>query len=315
MTERVSVGGLQVAKSLYEFLMQRALPGTDVDPGSFWDGFETIVTDLSPLNRALLERRDSLQEQLDDWCREHRGQPIDMVAYKAFLEKIGYLVPEGEPFQISTDNVDDEIARIAGPQLVVPVNNARYALNAANARWGSLYDAFYGTDVIPEAEGLEKGLTFNKKRGTAVVARVAEFLDDAVPLTDGSHADVTAYSLVNFNDHQGLSAMLSSGVKTGLVDPAEFVGYREQDGQLTSILLRNHGLHIDILIDRENPIGKEHPAAVCDVEVEAAITSIMDCEDSVAAVDAEDKAGVYSNWLGLMKGDLTENTRRQAVDP
>ena len=311
MTERVSVAGLQVAKTLYEFVLEKALPGTGVDPDAFWDGFGKIVADLSPVNRALLEKRDAIQEKLDSWCREHRGKSIDMGAYKAFLEEIGYLVPEGEPFRISTENVDDEIASIAGPQLVVPVNNARYALNAANARWGSLYDAFYGTDVIPEDGGLEKGLTFNRKRGAAVVAHVAEFLDDAVPLTDGSHADVTAYSLASFNDHKGLAATLSNGVTTGLVNPAEFVGYQEQGGHLSSILLCNHGLHIDILIDRDNPIAEFHPAGICDVQMESAITTIMDCEDSVAAVDAEDKVQVYANWLGLMRGDLSETFYKQ----
>ena len=306
MTERVSVGGLQVAKTLYEFVLEKALPGTGVDPEVFWSGFGGIVADLAPENRSLLDQRDRIQEQLDAWCKEHRGQEIDMDAYKAFLSEIGYLVAEGDSFQIGTENVDDEIARIAGPQLVVPVNNARYALNAANARWGSLYDAFYGTDVIPEDEGLEKGLSFNRKRGAAVVAHVAEFLDDAVPLTDGSHADVTAYSLANFNDHQGLSAKLSNGVKTGLVDPAEFVGYREKDGELSCILLCNHGLHIEIHIDRDHSVADLHPAGICDVQMESAITTIMDCEDSVAAVDAEDKVQVYSNWLGLMRCDLSE---------
>jgi len=311
MTKRVSVGGLQVAKALYEFIVEKALPGTGVEPDVFWAGFDKIVADLSPVNRALLEKRDRIQEQLDTWCREQRGKAIDMAAYKAFLSEIGYLVPEGEAFRISTENVDEEIATIAGPQLVVPVNNARYALNAANARWGSLYDAFYGTDVIPEDEGLEKGLSFNKKRGAAVVAQAAQFLDDAVPLTDGSHADVTCYSLASFNDHKGLSATLSSGVTTGLVNPAEFVGYREEDGQLSSVLLCNHGLHIDILIDRAHPVAELHPAGIRDVQMESAITTIMDCEDSVAAVDAEDKVQVYANWLGLMRGDLTETFYKQ----
>ncbi len=311
MTERVSVGGLQVAEALYEFVSEKALPGTGVDAESFWSGFGRLVADLAPQNRSLLEKRDRIQEQLDDWCRQHRGKAIDMGAYKDFLTEIGYLVPEGEAFEISTENVDDEIAKIAGPQLVVPVNNARYALNAANARWGSLYDAFYGTDVVPEDGGLEKGLSFNKKRGAAVVGHVAEFLDDAVPLTDGSHADVTAYSLANFNDHQGLAATLSNGVKTGLVDPAEFVGYRERDGELSCILLRNHGLHIEIEIDREHPVAKLHAAGIKDVQLEAAITTIMDCEDSVAAVDAEDKVQVYANWLGLMRGDLSETFHKQ----
>jgi len=311
MTERVSVGDLQVAKTLYEFIAEKALPGTGVEPDVFWSGFGKIVADLAPVNRALLEKRDSMQAKMDSWCQGHRGKTIDMAEYRAFLGEIDYLVPEGEPFEISTENVDDEIANIAGPQLVVPVNNARYALNAANARWGSLYDAFYGTDVIPEDEGLEKGLTFNKKRAAVVVAHVAEFLDDAVPLTDGSHADVTAYSLASFNDHKGLAATLRNGVKTGLVDPAEFVAYREEDGRLSSILLRNNGLHIDILIDRDSPNAEFHSAGICDVQMESAITTIMDCEDSVAAVDAEDKVQVYFNWLGLMRGDLTETFYKQ----
>ncbi|MCG6965781.1 MAG: malate synthase G [Chromatiaceae bacterium] len=306
MTERVAVAGLQVAESLYEFVQKDAIPGTGVDPQAFWEGFARLVADLAPVNRALLDKRDQLQLQLDSWCKAHRGQAVDMPGYKAFLSEIGYLVPEGEAFQISTADVDDEIAHVAGPQLVVPVNNARYALNAANARWGSLYDAFYGTDVIANEGELAQGLSFNARRGAAVVARATAFLDDAVPLTDGSHADVSAYSLVSFNDHQGLAATLVNGQVTGLVDPAEFVGYRETEGRLSSILLRNHGLHIDILIDPDNPVAKLHPAGIRDVQLEAAITTIMDCEDSVAAVDAQDKVQVYANWLGLMRGDLSE---------
>ena len=311
MTERIRVGDLQVAKVLYDFIQEQALPGTGVESDAFWQGFGRIVADLVPRNRALLEQRDRLQAQMDEWCRAHRGQPLDMPAYKAFLSDIGYLIPEGEAFRITTDNVDDEIARIAGPQLVVPVNNARYALNAANARWGSLYDAFYGTDVIPDEGELKTGLTFNPKRGAAVVARTVEFLDDVVPLTDGSHAEVTGYSLASFNDHRGLAATLADGRTTGLVDPSEFVGYREQDGELRSILLCNHGLHIDILIDREDPVAGLHPAGIKDVQLEAAVTTIMDCEDSVAAVDAEDKVLVYANWLGLMRGDLSERFYKQ----
>jgi len=311
MTERVSVGDLQIAKTLYDFIVEKALPGTGVEPEDFWRGFNQVVADLAPVNKALLEKRDLIQEKLDTWCKEHSGAAIDMAGYKAFLSDIGYLVPEGDAFQITTENVDEEIASIAGPQLVVPVNNARYALNAANARWGSLYDAFYGTDVIPEDGGLEKGLSFNKARGAAVVAHVAEFLDDAVPLTDGSHADVTEYSLASFNDHKGLAATLRNGVKTGLVNPAEFSGYVEEDGQLSRILLCNHRLHIEIQIDRDHPVAELHPAGVRDVQMESAITTIMDCEDSVAAVDAEDKVQVYSNWLGLMRGDLTETFHKQ----
>jgi malate synthase len=306
MSKRVTVGDLQVASTLYQFIQERAIPGTGVDPEEFWRGFGAVVRDLAPVNRSLLDKRDRIQEKMDAWCRVQRGKPLDMGAYKGFLREIEYLVPEGEPFTITTENVDDEIARIAGPQLVVPVNNARYALNAANARWGSLYDAFYGTDVIPEDAGREKGKAFNEKRGAAVVARVAEFLDDTVPLTEGSHADVTEYSLARFNDHVGLSATLANGQKTGMVDPAQFVGYRERDTALSSVLLRNHGLHIDILIDREHPVARLHAAGIRDVQIESAITTIMDCEDSVAAVDAEDKVLVYANWLGLMRGDLSE---------
>jgi len=305
MTERVSIGNLQIAKALYDFVEQEAIPGTGVDPQAFWLGFGELVADLAPRNRELLQEREDLQAQIDVWCKEHQGQQLDADEYRDFLSEIGYLAPEGDDFEITTENVDDEIAKIAGPQLVVPVNNARYALNAANARWGSLYDAFYGTDVIPEDDDLAKGMTFNRKRGEAVVARAIEFLDDAVPLTDGSHGEVTEYSLASFNDHKGLAAMLN-GKTTGLVDPAEFVGYREQDGRLTSLLLCNNGMHIEIVLDPQSPVADLHPAGISDVIMESAITTIMDCEDSVAAVDAEDKVQVYANWLGLMRGDLAE---------
>ncbi|MGB5201703.1 MAG: malate synthase G [Sedimenticolaceae bacterium] len=304
MTERVSVGGLQVAKPLYDFVEQKAIPGTGVDPQTFWDGFAALIADLAPRNRALLETRDAMQAQIDAWCKAHRGQPLDMSAYKAFLRDIAYLLPEGESFQITTGNVDPEIARVAGPQLVAPVNNARYALNAANARWGSLYDAFYGTDVIPDEGDLKKGQKFNLSRGAAVVQRSVEFLDAVVPLTDGSHADVTEYALASFNDHLGLSAVLTDGRTTGLIDPAAFVGYRQRDDRLRNVLLRNHGLHIDIVINPDHPVAQLHPAGIQDIQLEAAVTAIMDCEDSVAAVDAEDKVQVYANWLGLMRGDL-----------
>ena len=306
MTERVSVGDLQVAKSLYEFVVQKAIPGTGVDTQAFWNGFTALIADLAPRNRALLETRDAMQAQIDAWCKAHRGQPLDMSAYKAFLRDIAYLLPEGQSFRITTENVDPEIARVAGPQLVVPVNNARYALNAANARWGSLYDAFYGTDVIPDEGDLKKGQTFNLGRGAAVVQRSVEFLDAVVPLTDGSHADVTEYALASFNDHFGLSAVLADGQTTGLIDPAGFVGYRQRDDRLSNVLLRNHGLHIDIVINPDHPVAQLHPAGIQDIQLEAAVTVIMDCEDSVAAVDAEDKVQVYANWLGLMRGDLAE---------
>ncbi len=313
MSERTTVGDLQVATVLYEFIEARALPGTGVDSADFWQGFGQIVDDLAPRNRALLDKRAQIQARIDEWCRAHRAQPLDLSAYEAFLTDIGYLVPEGEPFTVTTANVDDEIARVAGPQLVVPVNNARYALNAANARWHSLYDALYGSDAIPEDDGREKGQEMNPRRAAAVVAMVTGFLDDAVPLTDGSHAEVREYALARFNDHVGLAVTLSNGVKTGLVDPAEFVGYRESDGLLSSILLCNHGLHIEIQIDRTHVHADYHPAGIRDVIVEAAVTTIMDCEDSVAAVDAEDKVQVYANWLGLMRGDLSETVYKQGA--
>jgi malate synthase len=311
MTERVSVGGLTVDSSLHEFIVGQAMPGTGIEPDRFWTGFGQLVAELAPLNRDLLRKRDEIQARMDAWCLEHRGQDIDTADYKAFLTDIGYLVPEGDPFAVGTANVDDEIGRIAGPQLVVPVNNARYALNAANARWGSLYDAFYGTDVIPEELGLEKGMTFNPQRGRVVFERTAAFLDDAVPLTDGSHANVVDYHVARFNDHVGLSATLSDGTTTGLVDPSEFVGYREDDGDLTHVLLCNHGLHIEFAIDRDHPVGGLHPAGIRDVQIESAVTTIMDCEDSVAAVDAQDKVQVYGNWLGLMRGDLSERFHKK----
>jgi malate synthase len=311
MSKRVNAGGLQVAQSLYDFVQDRALPGTGIDAAGFWEGFGRIVSELAPLNRALLEKRDAIQAEMDKWCVEQRGNDLDMAAYKTFLGEIGYLVPEGEAFEVGTANVDDEIGKIAGPQLVVPVNNARYALNAANARWGSLYDAFYGTDVIPEEGELAKGMSFNPQRGEAVIARATAFLDDSVPLTDGSHADVTDYHLARFNDHVGLSATLKDGSTTGLVDPGEFVGFRELDGKLSHVLIRNNGLHIELVIDPAHPVGRLHPAGVRDIQLESAVTTIMDCEDSVAAVDAEDKVQVYANWLGLMQGNLTETFYKQ----
>lgn len=311
MTERIKVADLQVAKPLYDLICQRALPGTGVDEQTFWQSLGAILRDLTPRNRALLARRDQLQEQLDTWGRKQRGKPIDSTAYKAFLSAIGYLVPEGEPFTVTTANVDAEIATLAGPQLVVPVNNARYALNAANARWGSLFDAYYGTDAIADSGDLATGADFNPRRGAEVFARAASFLDQAVPLSDGSHADVVEYRLVRFDSHKGLSAKLRNGSSTGLVDPDKFAGYCENDGRLNCILLCNHGLHIEIQIDADHRIGRLHPAGVRDVVIESALTTIMDCEDSVTAVDGEDKALVYANWLGLMKGDLSATVYKQ----
>ncbi|PWG62386.1 malate synthase G [Sediminicurvatus halobius] len=303
MTERVEAGGLQVAKPLHD-LIEQALPGTGVDAGTFWSGLASIVRDLGPRNRELLAIRDELQARIDQWHRDNPGRHHDP-SYRSFLEEIGYLRPEGEDFQVSTRNVDPEIADIGGPQLVVPVNNARYALNAANARWGSLYDALYGTDVIPETGGAEKGASFNPVRAQKVVAWAADFLDRSFPLTGGSHADATAYSIAAEGARGTLRVALANGQTVGLQDPTQLVGY--QGGETpTAVLLRRHGLHAEIQIDSGHPIGREHAAGVKDVLLESAVTAIQDCEDSVAAVDGEDKALVYGNWLGLMKGDLSE---------
>jgi malate synthase len=300
--EYVEAGGLRVAQALHHFVTAEAMPGTGVDPASFWNGFGALVRDLAPRSRALLDRRDALQQQIDGWHRAHRGQPIDQDAYLTFLRTIGYLLPEPAGFAIDTGHVDAEIASIAGPQLVVPVTNARYALNAANARWGSLYDALYGTDVIPEDDGATRGGGYNKVRGAKVIARARAILDQAAPLAAGSHADAVLYAL----NGAVLSVTLQDGTKTGLRDGAQFVGYRGDGAALTSALLRHHGLHMEIVIDRTRQIGKEDPAGVADVMLEAAITTIQDLEDSIAAVDAEDKVLAYRNWLGLMKGTLDD---------
>ena len=309
MSNRVSIGNLEIARELHDLVAGEITPGTGVEPPDFWQAFERIIADLAPKNRALLDRRDELQARLDAWHREHRDH-FDFAAYKDFLVEIGYLLPEGEDFSIETRNVDPEIATIAGPQLVVPVNNARYALNAANARWGSLYDALYGTDAIPESDGLEKGASLNRQRADRVILLAAEFLDEAVPLTAGSHADAVAYSLADVDGRKELVVTLASGDSSSLVDPSAFVGYR--DGERPGlILLRHNGLHIELRHDPDNPVGKLHPAGISDVVLEAAVSTIQDCEDSVAAVDAEDKVQVYRNWLGLMKGDLEETFSKQ----
>ncbi|HNB88929.1 MAG TPA: malate synthase G [Plasticicumulans sp.] len=301
MTERVAIGGLQVAKPLYDLVQNTLLPGTGLDAAGWWTALEAIVTDLAPRNRELLAKRDALQAQIDAWHVARRGQPHDHAAYVAFLREIGYLLPEGPDFQVSTDNVDPEIASVAGPQLVVPVNNARYALNAANARWGSLYDALYGTDVLPEDGGAEKGKGYNPARGDKVIAYAAGFLDQAVPLASGKHAEVAEY----LRDGATLVAQLADGTKTALADPSAFVGYVETDGALKTFLLRHHGLHVEVQLDRKHPVGAQSRAGVKDVVLESALTTIQDCEDSVAAVDGEDKALVYSNWFGLITGSLT----------
>lgn len=302
---RVECHGLSIDQSLYDFLIKQALPGTALDPEQFFAGFSALVHDLGPENRMLLARRDELQEKLDAWYREN-GAPSDMGAYEQFLREIGYLLPEGDDFSVTTANVDPEIAEIAGPQLVVPVMNARYALNAANARWGSLYDALYGTDAIPEDGGAEKGRDYNPVRGEKVIAWARKLLDASAPLLDGKWSEVTSLAFTN-----GILAVgLSKGRLTALKEPKQFVGYTGAPASPKSVFLRKNGLHVEIVIDRSRMIGKSDPAGINDVRLESAITTIMDCEDSVAAVDAEDKVVVYSNWLGLMKGDLTEEVTK-----
>ncbi|MDR6901623.1 malate synthase G [Rhizobium miluonense] len=297
---RIEKHGLQIEQVLYDFLIKEALPGSGVDAEAFFAGFSKIVHDLAPRNRELLAKRDRMQAALDDWYRKN-GAPVDLAAYEAFLREIGYIVPEGPAFTISTANVDPEISEIAGPQLVVPVMNARYALNAANARWGSLYDALYGTDAIPETDGAEKGRGYNPKRGQKVIAWVRDFLDSTVPLAGASWKDVTDLAVKD-----GALAVRTNGGAVKLADSSHFAGYLGDAAVPTHILLKQNGIHIEIVIDTGTAIGKSDPAGISDVRLESAITTIMDCEDSIAAVDAEDKAEVYRNWLGLMKGDLTE---------
>ena len=302
---RINENGLAMDEKLHDFLVQEAIPGTGVDSERFFSQFAQIVHDLAPKNRALLAKRDEMQEKLDDWYRRN-GAPVDLGAYEGFLREIGYLLPEGPDFQVSTQNVDPEIADIAGPQLVVPVMNARYALNAANARWGSLYDALYGTDAIPEEGGAEKGTSYNPVRGAKVIAWAREFLDQSAPLSGASWSDVTSFVVAAGR----LTAAGPEGRAVELADPAQFVGYLGDAGGPTSLILQKNGLHILVQIDGSTAIGKNDPAKISDVRLESAITTIMDCEDSVAAVDAEDKVLVYSNWLGLMRGDLQEEVSK-----
>jgi malate synthase len=314
---RVEHSGLQIAEVLYRLVNEQVAPGTGIEPDAFWSALAEIVADLAPKNKALLAKRDEIQAKIDDYHRANPGKP-DMAAYKAFLEELGYLLPEPADFTITTENVDQEIAELAGPQLVVPVMNARFGLNAANARWGSLYDALYGTDVISEEGGAERAGAYNPVRGDKVVAYAKAFLDKHVALAEGSHADVTAYKVENGS----LVVSLANGANTGLQAPEKFAGYIGDAAAPSNILLVNNGLHIDIQIDGSHPIGKTDAAQVKDVCLESALTTIQDCEDSVAAVDAEDKCVAYSNWLGLMKGNLSETfskggkeqTRRMAED-
>jgi len=293
MADRITVHGLQVARALHDFIMQEALPGSGVDPDKFWAGFAALATSQMPKNKTLLAERDRLQAAIDQWHKAHPAKPVDQAAYTAFLKEIGYLQPEGPDFQIGTRNVDPEIATVAGPQLVVPLTNARFALNALNARWGSLYDALYGTDAISQEGELAAGKGYNQKRGAKVIAFARQALDKAAPLASGSWADISGMSVEN------------GTLVPALNDPTQFKGYAGDAMTPSQVLLGCNGLHIEIHIDRSHVIGKTDKAGISDVVLESAITTIMDCEDSIAAVDAEDKVGAYRNWLGLLNGSLT----------
>ena len=306
MTARTQCNGLQVATPLYRFIEDKVLPGTGIKSADFWKGFDEIVKDLSPTNAALLAKRDRLQLDLDKWHQAHPGPIKDMPAYRSYLNEIGYIDKVPDTVLATTQNVDDELALQAGPQLVVPVLNARYALNAANARWGSLYDALYGTDVLSEEDGASKSGSFNPVRGAKVIAYARDFLDKAVPLSKGSHSDVVAYTVSG----NTLAVKLKDGSSTGLVDEKQFVGYQGDASSPSSILLRNHGIHIDIEIDKTKTIGATDLAGVNDVVLEAALSTILDLEDSVAVVDADDKVLAYENWLGILKGTLVEQVSK-----
>jgi malate synthase len=297
---------LKVDAQLEKFMREEALPGTGIEPAAFWLGMEAVLAMFMPRNSALLAKRDHLQAEIDAWWTAHRGKPFDIEEATAYLRKIGYLTAESGDFSISTSNVDPEIATIAGPQLVVPVSNARYALNAANARWGSLYDALYGTDALSPIDPAVKG--YNAERGGQVVAYARQLLDQVAPLTKGRHADATAYTV----DGSTLRVALKDGGSASLVDTALFAGWRGSPEMPEAILLKHNGLHIEIRIDRTHPIGRTDAAGVADLVLESALTTIQDCEDSVAAVDAEDKIHVYRNWLGLMKGDLQASVAKGA---
>ena len=304
MNSRINCNGLSVARELHDLVNNEIIPGTGVNPDEFWEGFSRLIEDLGPKNRALLEKRSRIQAQINEWHHAHPGA-IDFPAYKQFLKDIGYLVPEGDGFEITTANVDEEIATVAGPQLVVPVSNARYALNAANARWGSLYDALYGTDLIPEDDGCEKGRSFNPVRGQKVIEAAAALLDEIAPLAHGQHIDVTGYAVDTSAQPASLGISLKDGSTSALQQPEQFAGYAP-DGGTELILLQSNGLHVELRIDPAHPVGGMSASGLKDVFIESALTTIQDCEDSVAAVDAEDKVNVYRNWLGLMKGDLVD---------
>jgi malate synthase len=314
--QRVQAGGVQVAKILHDFVVQEALAGSGLSAGQFWTGYAALLKDLAPRNRTLLHKRDSLQSTIDAWHTANRGRAPDEAGYVQFLRDIGYLLPEPPAFSIGTANVDAEIAHIAGPQLVVPISNARYALNAANARWGSLYDALYGTDALPEEPGAERGRGYNKARGAKVIARAKAFLDETVKLATGSHAGATGYSIRDGALHVALP-----GGDTTLADPAQCAGYQGEADAPTAIVFRQNRLHIVLKIDRSHQIGADDPAGVADVVLESAVSTIMDCEDSVAAVDADDKVTVYRNWLGLTRATLTASftkggeTLQRALEP
>ncbi len=306
MTPRTLCHRLHVATELHQFIETQVLPGTGISSQAFWAGFDALVHDLAPRNQALLAERDRLQLELDAWHRANPGPITDMPAYRAFLQRIGYLVPDAGPVKATTANVDDELAAQAGPQLVVPILNARYALNAANARWGSLYDALYGTDAIPESDGCERSGSYNPVRGARVIAYARGVLDLAAPLAQGSHKDSTGYAVSNGK----LVVKLANGSTTGLKDEAAFKGYQGSADAPSAILLVHNGIHLEIRIDRNTAIGKSDPAGVADVVLESALSTILDLEDSVAAVDAEDKVLAYSNWLGILRGTLTEEVSK-----
>lgn len=302
MTDRTACGGLEVSSELYRFITDEAIPGTGIDAREFWTAMDALIHELAPINRELVAKRDVLQEKIDSYHKSRNGQPHNATEYRAFLEEIGYLLPEPQNVSVTTENVDPEVATTAGPQLVVPVMNARYALNAANARWGSLYDALYGTDVISNDGDASPGLEYNPIRGEKVITFAKTFLDQTFCLESGTHADATSYKVISGS----LKVNLPTGL-VGLKNPEQFVGYQGDESSPTAVVLKNNGLHVEIQFDKARPVGNSDPAGIADMLIESALTTIMDCEDSVAAVDAEDKVIVYKNWLGLMKGDLTES--------